>query len=143
MSRDHDADAGTTEYQFVFGKDQPGTRSHAMRQFWRRRHQALQSTVRISRSQLRTLLPKEYGSESGGSQADVAQGNSPDPPANASQAGSGHPNPQRTGINGAQNLKFSILQAPPPIFPIDLSPKDQAIFHACESAIAPYQIKGD
>ncbi|PWY67971.1 hypothetical protein BO94DRAFT_305200 [Aspergillus sclerotioniger CBS 115572] len=133
MSRDHDLGSGTTEYQFVFGKDQPGTRSHAMRQFWRRRHQALQSSVRISRPQLRALLPKEYGSEGGGFQADVAQsqGKSPDPPANnALEPGSRPPNPQPTGIDAAQESKFSILQGPSTKFPIDLSPKNQAIFYS-------------
>ncbi|PYI09351.1 hypothetical protein BO78DRAFT_44192 [Aspergillus sclerotiicarbonarius CBS 121057] len=130
MSRDPGSDPGTTEYQFVFGKDQPGTRSHAMRQFWRRRHQALQSSVKIPRPQLRTLLPKEYGSEGGGSQADVAQGKSPDPPGHKWETGSGHANPQRTGVDGLQEPKFSILHGPPTKFPIDLSPKDQSIFYS-------------
>ncbi|RAL00123.1 uncharacterized protein BO80DRAFT_357737 [Aspergillus ibericus CBS 121593] len=130
MSRGPGSDPGITEYQFVFGKDQPGTRSHAMRQFWRRRHQALQSSVRISRPQLRTLLPKECGSESGESQADVAQGKSPDSLDDGWKIVSGHVTPQRPGSNGAQAPNISIFPAPPTKFPIDLSPKDQTIFYS-------------
>ncbi|GLA63142.1 hypothetical protein AtubIFM55763_005641 [Aspergillus tubingensis] len=126
MSEDQDSDSTTTEYQFVFGTDQPGARSHAMRQFWRRRHQALQSSPQTTRPQLRTLLPKDYSSESRGYQQDASQGQTPDPPEGEGQQGSAYAKSPASDVdNGHQS---SIIQGPGPKFPIDLSAKDQEIF---------------
>lgn len=50
-----------TRFQFVLGRSQPGIRSHAMRQFWRRRQRTnedLSHPIRNNPSTLRTLLPK-------------------------------------------------------------------------------------
>lgn len=129
MSEDQDSDSATTEYQFVFGTDQPGARSHAMRQFWRRRHQALQSSPQTTRPQLRTLLPKDYSSESTGYQQDASQGQTPDPP-----EGEGQPSSANARIPASNEhwQESSIVQGPGPRFPIDLSAKDQEIFSSCE-----------
>ncbi|GLB04504.1 hypothetical protein AtubIFM57258_010472 [Aspergillus tubingensis] len=126
MSEDQDSDSATTEYQFVFGTDQPGARSHAMRQFWRRRHQALQSSPQTTRPQLRTLLPKEYSSESRGYQRDASQGQTPDPPDGEGQPGSANARIPASNVEYGQ--QSSIAQGPGPKFPIDLSAKDQEIF---------------
>ncbi|PYH58527.1 uncharacterized protein BO96DRAFT_243938 [Aspergillus niger CBS 101883] len=126
MSEDQDSDSATTEYQFVFGTDQPGARSHAMRQFWRRRHQALQNSPQTIRPQLRTLLPKDYSSESRGYQQDVSPGQTPDPQAEEGQPGSAYARISDSDVSHAQ--QSSIIQGPGPKFPIDLSAKDQEIF---------------
>ncbi|OJI89117.1 hypothetical protein ASPTUDRAFT_50112 [Aspergillus tubingensis CBS 134.48] len=125
MSEDQDSDSATTEYQFVFGTDQPGARSHAMRQFWRRRHQALQSSPQTTRPQLRTLLPKDYSSESTGYQQDASQGQTPDPPEGEGQPSSAN---ARIPASNEHRQESSIVQGPGPRFPIDLSAKDQEIF---------------
>lgn len=130
MSEDQDLDSATTEYQFVFGTDQPGARSHAMRQFWRRRHQTLQSSPQTTRPQLRTLLPKDYSSESRGYQQDASQGQTPDPPEGEGQPGSAYANCPASNVDHGH--QSSIIQGPGPKFPIDLSAKDQEIFSSCE-----------
>ncbi|RAH61655.1 hypothetical protein BO85DRAFT_501041 [Aspergillus piperis CBS 112811] len=126
MSEDQDSDSTTTEYQFVFGTDQPGARSHAMRQFWRRRHQALQSSPQTTRPQLRTLLPKDYSSESRGYQQDASQGQTRDPPEGEGQQGSAYAKSPASDVDHGH--QSSIIQGPGPKFPIDLSAKDQEIF---------------
>ncbi|GAT29851.1 similar to An03g05650 [Aspergillus luchuensis] len=130
MSEDQDSDSTTTEYQFVFGTDQPGARSHAMRQFWRRRHQALQSSPQTTRPQLRTLLPKDYSSESRGYQQDASQGQTPDPPEGEGREGSAYAKSPASDVDHGH--QSSIIQGPGPKFPIDLSAKDQEIFSSCE-----------
>ncbi|GKZ27670.1 hypothetical protein AbraCBS73388_005299, partial [Aspergillus brasiliensis] len=130
MSEDQDSDSAPTEYQFVFGTDQPGARSHAMRQFWRRRHQALQSSPQTPRPQLRTLLPKDYSSESRGHQQDESHGQTPDPQEGEGQPGSAYANTPASDVD--HGLQSSIIQGPGPKFPIDLSAKDQEIFSSCE-----------
>ena len=50
-----------TRFQFVLGRSHPGVRSHAMRQFWRRRRRTnedLSHLIQNNSSTLRTLLPK-------------------------------------------------------------------------------------
>ncbi|GCB24141.1 hypothetical protein AAWM_07026 [Aspergillus awamori] len=126
MSEDQDSDSATTEYQFVFGTDQPGARSHAMRQFWRRRHQALQSSPQTTRPQLRTLLPKDYSSESRGYQQDASPGQTLESQAGEGQPGSAYAKFSASDVGDAQ--QSSIIHGPGPKFPIDLSAKDQEIF---------------
>ncbi|GAA90932.1 similar to An03g05650 [Aspergillus luchuensis IFO 4308] len=105
MSEDQDSDSTTTEYQFVFGTDQPGARSHAMRQ---------------------TLLPKDYSSESRGYQQDASQGQTPDPPEGEGREGSAYAKSPASDVDHGH--QSSIIQGPGPKFPIDLSAKDQEIF---------------
>ncbi|GKZ38080.1 hypothetical protein AbraIFM66950_010027, partial [Aspergillus brasiliensis] len=125
MSEDQDSDSAPTEYQFVFGTDQPGARSHAMRQFWRRRHQALQSSPQTPRPQLRTLLPKDYSSESRGHQ-DESLGQTSDSQEGEHQSGLAYA--KTPASDEDHRLQSSIIQGPGPKFPIDLSAKDQEIF---------------
>ncbi|RDH26601.1 hypothetical protein BDQ94DRAFT_177396 [Aspergillus welwitschiae] len=128
MNRDRDSDLATTRYHFVFSTDQPGVRSHAMRQFWRRRHEALQSVAQIPRTQPRTLLPIYYGAHSRGCQQNGPEAQSLDAQECEGESGFLYVMIPASDVDVRHRQHYSIVQGPRPKFPIDLSTQDQETF---------------
>lgn len=124
---DSDEGAAASRFTFVLHKNQPGTRNHAMRQYWRERHEARRGK-RPERRQRKS--PPSSGSRSPSKQQrhDTTSPSSEDARGTGQNANPGIPTQFLTGTNHA--LASSRLD-PFDVFPVRLTSEHHKLMHHC------------